>query len=535
MAKKYLLMSSKDVDYPGVAGRWWRSISCNASRPSPLKLKKRSAELSKQSISRRTFNSAAALASLAAVAPFVPARRARARATTDVVVIGSGLSGLNAAWILSEAGIDVLVLEGSSRIGGRVWTAEEKWATNSGEVPIELGASQVGPSYARVRYAIERLNLSTLNEDRALLPFAYHIGGTLIKGSEWADSPHNTTVGEERDIPADRFGSAMLAKINPLQELDDWLSPRFKDYDVSLYNLFARHGVSEGGIRLAGHQSDLHNVSALRILQERTRGSYEQKFVGALGENGEPLEHWPKNIAGGTIALPRAMAAELPREVRLGKQVTAIEIEPDAVDVRTLDGGRYRAKFVVAATPFSVLRDVIIWPRPPGAQFEGIQRLNYAETTRAFCRIKEPFWQDDGCEPSLFSDGAVRMFWALDNHTGEGEHRGMFVLTNTVGRQVAARPPEQAARFLVDEMERIRPASRGQIEILRYHSWGRQPLQRGCSPMFAPGQVTEFANEMSLPHGRLHFAGEHTRRLDYGMEAAMESGERAALEILDRI
>ena len=111
----------------------------------------------------------------------------------------------------------------------------------------------------------------------------------------------------------------------------------------------------------------------------------------------------------------------------------------------------------------------------------------------------------------------------------------MFVLTNTVGRQVAARPPEQAARFLVDEMERIRPASRGQIEILRYHSWGRQPLQRGCSPMFAPGQVTEFANEMSLPHGRLHFAGEHTRRLDYGMEAAMESGERAALEILDRI
>ena len=113
MAKKYVLMSSKDVDYPGVAGRWWRSISCNASRPSPLKLKKRSAELSKQSISRRTFNSAAALASLAAVAPFVPARRARARETTDVVVIGSGLSGLNAAWILSEAGIDVLVLEGS--------------------------------------------------------------------------------------------------------------------------------------------------------------------------------------------------------------------------------------------------------------------------------------------------------------------------------------------------------------------------------------------------------------------------------------
>ena len=489
----------------------------------------------KKMISRRAFGSAAGLASLTAIAPFVLSRRARARESTDVVVIGSGLSGLNAAWILSEAGLDVLVLEGSARIGGRVWTAGGKWVTNAGEVPIELGASQVGPSYARVLYAIERLNVSTLPEDRALLPFAYHMGGTLIKGSEWPESPYNKTVGEEREIPAERFGSAMLTRINPLQDLDDWLSPHFKDYDLSLHDLFARHGVSEGGIRLAGHQSDLHGVSALRLFQEQTRGSFEQKFVGPIGEDGEPLEHWPKNIAGGTMALPRALAAQLPREIRLEKQVTAIEIERDAVDVGTLDGGRYRAKYVVAATPFSVLRDVFIWPRPPGPQFQGIQRLNYAETTRAFCRIREPFWQEDGYEPSLFSDGAVRMFWTIDNHTGDGEHRGMFVLTNTAGKQVAARPPESAARFLIDEMERIRPASRGQIEILRYHSWERQPLQRGCSPMFAPGQVTAFANEMILPHGRLHFAGEHTRRLDYGMEAAMESGERAALEILDRI
>lgn len=490
--------------------------------------------MSKNPITRRSFNSAVALAAFGAAAPFVHARSARARESTDVVVIGSGLSGLNAAWILSEAGLDVLVLEGSDRIGGRVWSAEEKWVTNAGEAPIELGASQVGPSYARVLYAIDRLNLSTLNEDRSLLPFAYLLDGTLIKGSEWPNSPHNKTVGDERDIPAVQFGSAMLAKINPLKELDDWLNPRFKDYDVSLHELFARHGVSEGGIRLAGHQSDLHGVSALRLLQEQTRGSFEQKFAGALDEDGEPLEHWPKNIAGGTIALPRAMAAQLPREIRLGQQVTAVDVERDAAEVRTLDGGRYRARFVVAAIPFSVLKDVLVWPRPPGPQYQAIQRLNYAETTRAFCRIKEPFWQEDGYEPSLFSDGAVRMLWVIDNHTGDGEHRGMFVLTNTVGRQVAARTPQSATRFLIDEMERIRPASRGQIEILRYHSWGSQPLQRGCSPMFAPGQVTAFANEMSLPHGRLHFAGEHTRRLDYGMEAAMESGERAALEILDR-
>lgn len=40
---------------------------------------------------------------------------------------------------------------------------------------------------------------------------------------------------------------------------------------------------------------------------------------------------------------------------------------------------------------------------------------------------------------------------------------------------------------------------------------------------------------MILPWQRLHLAGEHTRRADFGMESAMESGERAALEILDRV
>ena len=43
-----------------------------------------------------------------------------------------------------------------------------------------------------------------------------------------------------------------------------------------------------------------------------------------------------------------------------------------------------------------------------------------------------------------------------------------------------------------------------------------------------------FAKEMALPHGRIHFAGEHLRRMEPGMESAMETAEIAALEILER-
>lgn len=497
-------------------------------------MKRKMTHKNTNTLTRRAFGVAASATAATVAAPFVHSGTARAQERVDVIVIGAGLSGLNAAWILNDAGLSVRVLEGSPKIGGRVWTAEESWETNAGEVPIELGASQIGPDYARVLDIVDRLGLPTLGEDRSVMPFAYHLEGALIKGSEWADAPQNKTVGDEREIPAPQFGSAMLAKFNPLKELDDWFNPRFADFDVSIYDLLKRNGVSEEGLKLASHNSDMHGVSVLRLMQEQTRGAFGQEFYKDTGTDGEPAEHWPKNIKGGTIVLPRAMAGQLPQEVLLNQQVAAIDVGDDSVDVRTLDGNRYQAKFVIATVPFSVLRYVKIWPKPPEAQLDAIQNIKYAETTRAFCTINEPFWEEDGFEPSLFSDGAVRMFWAIDSYEGKNKHRGMFVLTNTMGRQVAAMPPEQASRFLVEELERIRPASKGQIKMHRFHSWERQPLQRGCSPMFKPGQVTAFANEMIVPHGRLHFAGEHTRRLDFGMEAAMESGERAAFEILDR-
>lgn len=40
---------------------------------------------------------------------------------------------------------------------------------------------------------------------------------------------------------------------------------------------------------------------------------------------------------------------------------------------------------------------------------------------------------------------------------------------------------------------------------------------------------------VATPHGRLHFCGEHTAVSNRGMEGAMESGERVALEVMDSL
>ena len=494
-------------------------------------------------MSRRAF---AAGGAAAPIAPLLKSRPVRAAESADVVVIGAGLSGLNAAWILTEAGYDVTVLEGASRIGGRVWSATEV------ETKPELGASQVGPSYARIIDAITRLDLKMIEEDRAILPFTYHLSGQNIRAKEWVDHPLNKTVGDERKLPPVQFAGATLAKLNPMKELEDWLTPGFAKFDVPIAQVFREGGVSQGGMALAELTQDIHNASALGMMQESFRGLYEARFGNASsasfpmraqnGNAGEKVEtaaavgKWPKNIVGGTWQLIKAMSEKLKRPVQMDKQVVAIQMDGDGADVVTLDGAKIRAKYVISAVPFATLRNIDITPVPDAPHNDAIANLGYAETTRAFGLIKQPFWQQDGLEPSLFTDGPLRMLWVLDNHKGgPGPFRCMFVMTWRAAEQVASLPAEKAPVYLIRELERIRPASKGQVEILKYHSWGRQPLQRGCRHMFKPGQINAFGLDMVKPIERLHIAGEHTRRLDYGMESAMEGGERAAQEVLARL
>src|SRR5690348_1758006 len=58
---------------------------------------------------------------------------------TRVVVIGAGMSGLVAARALQLAGVDVVVVEGRDRIGGRTHTVD------LGSAAVDLGASWIHP------------------------------------------------------------------------------------------------------------------------------------------------------------------------------------------------------------------------------------------------------------------------------------------------------------------------------------------------------------------------------------------------------
>ena len=462
----------------------------------------------------------------------------------DVIVIGAGLAGLNAALLLSDEGYSVKVLEGKNKVGGRVETA------HGVETRPELGASQIGRDYARVLATCQRFGLALIPEDRDLLEFSSHLQGQWIGSSAWADSPLNPLTGDDRTIPPVMLGSRLMGRHNPLVQLSDWFSPEYAHLDIPAYELFRQQGYSEAAIQLAGlsvYGNDLYSTSCLTMMQEQHRGRWAiDRFSGmsqvvarpyGYGEEGfdgsSPLA-LISNLRDGTDALPKAMAAQLGEDaISLNKIAMRIEMTGADCTVQTLDGDSFRSDFVISAIPFTTLRRIDIRPGLPMLQARAVEQLPYSNTSRAHLLIKEPFWLEDGIEPSFFSDGAIKMFWSVDNHSGQGAHVGYMVMTGDSAGRVDMMPPDDARKFLQEELVRVRPAARDKVEIVAYKSWENDPFIRGVRHGFAPGQVTEFAGTMARPHMRLHFAGEHTRQLEIGMEAAMESGERAALEIIE--
>jgi len=76
--------------------------------------------------------------------------------TVDVVVIGSGISGLATAHALLDAGLSVAILEARARTGGRLLGS-----------PFDLGASWFWPGEDRVRAMTERWSIDTFDQYRA--------------------------------------------------------------------------------------------------------------------------------------------------------------------------------------------------------------------------------------------------------------------------------------------------------------------------------------------------------------------------------
>ncbi len=335
-------------------------------------------------------------------------------------ILGAGISGLVAAYELVRRGHEVDLIEGSRRVGGRIFTAR----LGPQDVPeekrpyVELGAMRIPKDHSYTRYyAQDVLGLELrpfLNNDlegngsydlRGVLGQVKTFAGTYVDGL----SPVFRLSPLERSLVRTKGPAGVLG---PRLEL---LLDRLTDEEA---DLLVR------GLFTTPYLRALDAISLQQLLQEgRPEWGVEPLSPGALellGTGGYLEGIWDRSLSffvrdeltvdaskldyidGGLDRLPRGLADRLAASGRchlsFGTRVERLAVQPDGsdsvIEVRLSSGDTLVLPFVLCTLPFSVLRQLDLQGLSNG-KMSAIRNWSYVSSTKVGIYFKERFWETE--------------------------------------------------------------------------------------------------------------------------------------------
>ena len=432
------------------------------------------------------------------------------REAVEVVVVGAGAAGLAAADALVREGIDVVVLEARSRVGGRI-------LTSAALPPLEHGAE--------------------------FLPKHGAAAGLLAAaGGVFSPVPNRHARLEDGELAAVDFEGAMAAVGTALTSLGDSAGSE----DRSLEEVLERARSAAGGRRISARDTTLvrryveqYHAAPVDAVSARWVADIEGTAEGAGG--GEQLQ-----CLDGLDRLPRLLAADLPSgALRLGTEVMSVTAAGGGVRVVARDGAHHHldARWAIVTVPVTLLAAGV--PRLEGLSEPvraALGRLRQGRVVKLGLRFRHAFWRErltgtraaGGTPPKfLHADPPFPTWWTsadLDAPTlvgwaGAGAADALAGLDRDALLDAAA--GQLAAMFSIP-----RPEVRRLVEAVAFHDWCGDPWTRGAYTYALPGGAGAASAISAAPSGPILLAGEAVSSAMGTVDGALSSGWRAARRVL---
>jgi monoamine oxidase len=434
-----------------------------------------------------------------------------AKGRDRVIVIGAGLAGLAAATELAAAGRTVTVLEALPRPGGRVVTMRAPFFAEAGAIAF-ADTSANALRYARdLHVEMKRLPVSKLTR-------VYYLRGRrfTVKPGEPGEFPYELAA-KEKPLGPDGILAGMIAKLNAD------LGPRTRPNWLQTVGRRADRLTTIDFLRSLGASAEaleLLRWTAWYTASADTQSALQTVLSGMM--IGLPPQQTAFAIPAGNDTLPKAMAAKLGKRIRYGATVTRIEQTKDKARVTVREGSATRAveaERVVCTLPFTALRDVAIKPVLSKVKAEAVSALQYQPVTRVYLQMKTPYWEAAGEQGEASTDTSLMQVLAagpvLEAYT---QGAGALSMENY--------SPEERVRIALNDMELVHPGAHREFVSAAHWIWDN------AYSLYQPGQFSVWYPDLIKPEGRVHFSGEHISTLPGTMEGALESGVRAAKDIL---
>jgi len=467
---------------------------------------------------RELLGAGAALAAGIAAAPAQAGcgggaeRSARGR----VVVLGGGLAGLTAAYELERAGFAAQIVEARDRLGGRVHTIREFASDQHGE----SGAEAIDTKQLEIRRLCRRFELP--------LEHAYSGYGrrhaTVYRHGTSYQGNRFVTAADKREM--DRFWRVVDRLARPLSGRDPTAGDGARQDRYTVADLLDRLRI--GGrarwLLTARIESDygfpVERLSLLYVtLSERL--AWEQPAAG--------VERF--RIKGGNSRLTDELTKRLITPPMLSSPATAVRWGGTGVEVDVDGGETVTGDRLVVAAPTVPLRAIDFSPALPKREASFIAEIDLCSVAKTLIQYERRVWRSQGRTGGSTTDLPIGQTWETTDQQRGAPGILIAYTTGRRGERTARIGDGERTREARHDIDLIFPGTRRLARDTYSVAWRAEPYSGGCWAAYSPGQISKHWLGLREPTGPIHWAGEHTERINGYMNSAVASGMRVAREI----
>lgn len=432
----------------------------------------------------------------------------------DSIVVGAGLAGLTAARDLVDRGHTVLLLEASSRVGGRIYSRPFAGRTET----IECGGGWVNTDLNPLMAAeIDRYGIEMVDDDDST--------ATLVFGGDGRQSTCPVPADQLAHLEAAWFHIRDAARRFSMGLTLDQQS--VSDLDVSARDFFApldlpdetRAFFDANIAAFAGAAPD--EQSMLWPLSKVAAFGYSLMglFNGQATYSGET-----RMFANGTADLVEAMARRGGAQVRLNSPVVAIDDGKDSVRVVLEDSSVVHGRSCIVAIPSNILRKVDFSP-PLSAEKSTLTERNHVG------RAYKVYAVVDGVPAAPLAIGMGPFQMVLAGGSLEDGKQMLVCFGAEAVSSLDVSDPSQVEKALSYYFPDVR------VHQVDGHDWNNDRFFDGTYQIDRPGDGFRAPRVLTEPSGNIAFAGADidTSMWRISMEGAVHSGHQAAHHVTTRL
>ncbi|KAM9881281.1 flavin-containing amine [Verticillium dahliae] len=448
----------------------------------------------------------------------------------DLIVVGAGLSGLQAAYSAQQAGLSVAVIEARDRVGGKTWTVP----LASGRGVADLGAAWINDRLQpRIWAYVQKFDLQTVRQRLE--------GKAIMQSSEservvypFGITPEFT---EDEKLNLERIRDH-IQRVSLLKE-----PPNSQDDNVTLDQYVRELGAGPKTIQMVNlwsrvmHGVESSEQSAAWFIDycRRNKGLLAVRADDQTGGNHMRIISGTQEISKGIANLIGA------GRIFLSSPVAAIEDKMSKVEVTTRDGKLFTGSRCIISLPSTMYSDLNISPPLPPQARHLYEATKLGHYNKAIVCYDKPWWRDlgfNGFAMSFIGPAVV----IRDTSVDEKECYALTCFVNGREGEKWSKLYDHERRRVVLQQLAILYNVGPESEVFRpieffVQIWKHEEYSKGAlAPITALGHYTRFQSVYGKPVGNLHFVGtEYSNEWKGYMEGAICSGEAGARQVLEAL